>query len=75
MEVPRQNLELGRDSFSFGGPLVWNCLDKKARECANIDKFKRLLKTSSNKTALQKVSFIKGTGMNNNNDLDNFVYF
>ena len=75
MEVPRKNLELGRDSLLFRGPVVWNCLDKNARKSENIDTFKRVLKSSSNKTALEKVSFIKGTCMNYNKDFDDFVYF
>ena len=62
-------------AFEKRAPVVWNCLDKEARERENIEEYKRALKTSSNKTALQKVSFIKGTCMNNNKDLDNFVYF
>ena len=32
MEVSKKNLELGRDSFLFRGPVVWNCLNKTARE-------------------------------------------
>ena len=28
MEVSKKNLELGRDSFLFRGPVVWNCLNK-----------------------------------------------
>ena len=48
MEVPRKNLELGRDSFLFRGPVVWNYLDQTARgECEDIDEFKRVLKTAS----------------------------
>ena len=69
MEVPRKNLDLGRDSFLFRGPVVWNCLDQTSRECD------RVLKTVSNIKPLQKVSFIKGICMNNNKDLDNFLYF
>ena len=38
-EVPAKNLELGRDSFFFfiKGPVVWNCLDKTAPECENMN--------------------------------------
>ena len=75
MEVPGKSLELGRDSLLFRGPVVWNCLDKNARKCENIDTFKRVLKTPTNKAALEKVSFIKGTCMNYNKDLEDFVYF
>ena len=32
MEEPKKNLELGRDSLLFRGPVVWNCLKKAARE-------------------------------------------
>ena len=72
MEVPRKSLELGRDSLLFRGLVVWNCLDKNARECENIDTFKRVLKISTNKAALE-VSFVKGNCMNYNKDLDDFV--
>ena len=75
MEVPRKSLELGRDSLLSTGPVVWNRLDKNARECENIDTFQRVLKTSTNKAALEKVSFVKGTCMNYSKDLDDFVYF
>ena len=76
MEVPRKSLELGRDSLLFRGPFVWNCLNKTPRECENIDEFKSVLKTSSNITALQKMSFSKGTCMNNNKDLEtSFIAF
>lgn len=68
------SLELGRGSLLFRDPVVWNCLDKNARECENIDTFKRVLKTSTNKAALEKVSF-KGTCMNYSKDLDDFVLF
>ena len=38
MEVPGKNLELGRDSFLFSGPVVWNfCLNQIAPESDNID--------------------------------------
>ena len=46
-----------------------------ARECENIDTFQRVLKTSTNKAALEKVSFVKETCMNYSKDLDDFVYF
>ena len=75
MEVPRKNLELGRDSLLFRGPVVWNCLDKNARKCENIETFKRVLKTATNKAALEKVSFVKGTCTNYNKVHDDFVYF
>ena len=75
MDVPRKSLELGRDNLLFRDPVVWNYLHKNARECENIDTFKRVLKTSTDKAALEKVSFVKGTCMNYNKDLDDFVYF
>ena len=37
--------------------------------------FQRVLKTANNKAALEKVAFVKGTCMNYNKDLDDFVYF
>ena len=48
-------------------------LEKTARKYENIDTFKRVLKTFTNKEAPQHVSFIKGACMNYNKDLDNFV--
>ena len=67
-------MKLGRDSLLFRGPVVWNCLDKTARECENIGTFKRVLKTPTNKAALAKIPFIKGTCMNYNKDLDDFIF-
>ena len=53
--------------------LTGNCLEKTARKYENIDTFKRVLKTFTNKEAPQQVSFIKVACMNYNKDLDNFV--
>lgn len=46
IEVPRKNLDLGRDNFLFRGPFAWKF--KSAREYDNNDKFKRLLKAPTN---------------------------
>ena len=75
--IYRDAVKLALHSLLFSGPVVWNCLDKmkNARKCENIDTFKRVLKTPTNKAALEKVSFIKGTCMNYNKDLDDFAYF
>ena len=60
-----KNLQLRR------GPVV----GKTARECENIYTFKRVLKTPTNKAALEKFYLIRGTWMNYNKGLVIFVYF
>ena len=75
MVIPRKKLDGGRDSALFRGPVVWNCLDKAARDCENIGTFKRALRISDSKIALQKVSFVKGTCTNNHKDLQTFIYY
>ena len=67
----KKNLQLSRESLLFRGPVVW----KTARECENIYTFKRVLKTPTNKAALEKVYLIRGTWMNYNKGLVIFVYF
>ena len=66
-----KNLQLSRDSLLFRGPVV----GKTGRECENIYTFKRVLKTPTNKAALEKVYLIRGTWMNYNKGLVIFVYF
>ena len=38
MEVPRKNMELGRDSLLFRSPIVWKCLNKTARRKCHLSK-------------------------------------
>lgn len=73
IEVSREK----RQSLGGGGGVLLTgtvyCLEKTARKYENIDTFKRVLKTFTNKEAPQQVSFIKVACMNYNKDLDNFV--
>lgn len=70
-------IEVSREKRqSLGGVLLTvtvYCLEKTARKYENIDTFKRVLKTFTNKEEPQQVSFIKVACMNYNKDLANFV--
>ena len=65
--------EIGRNSFLFRAPIVWNSLDSRSRSSEELDVFKAELKR--NKKQLKKVSFSRGTITNSNKDLGNFIYF
>ena len=38
--VPNVNINCTQNAFSYRGPVIWNNLDEKMKECTNIDDFK-----------------------------------
>ena len=71
-EVKRKKTELGRNSFSYRGIVVWNSLDRRTRNLGKLDALKVAL--NRNKTSLNKITFNKGTAVNLNKDI-NFLYY
>jgi len=45
LSVPFTKSSVGRRSFEFASPTVWNSLPQGIRDCNQIDQFKKLLKT------------------------------
>jgi len=45
LSVPFTRSSVGRRSFEFAAPTVWNSLPQGIRDCNEIDQFKKLLKT------------------------------
>ena len=65
--------KLWKQSLFFRGPVVWNNLDRNARNSENINIFKSILKKSSK--LIKSMSFAKGTCNNRNKNTDDFIYF
>ena len=72
LEVKRKKTELGRNSFSYRGIVVWNSLDRRTRNLEKLNALKVAL--NHNKTSLNKITFNKGTTVNFNKDI-NFLYY
>ena len=72
LEVKRKKTELGRNSFSYRGIVVWNSLDRRTRNLEKLNALKVAL--NRNKTSLNKITFNKGTTVNFNKDI-NFLYY
>ena len=51
LHVPRTRTAYGDRSLAVAGPRAWNSLPKKARNCADYEHFKKVLKTHLFKTA------------------------
>ena len=58
LEVKWKKTELGRNSFSYRGTVIWNSLDSTTRNLVKLDAFKVAL--NRNKTSLNKITFNKG---------------
>ena len=65
LEVKRKKAELGRNSFSYRGIVVWNSLDRRTR---NLDS------TEPQQSSLKKITFNKGTTANLKKDIT-FLYY
>ena len=73
IEMNKTITEFGRQSLFFRGPVVWNNLDRNARNSERIDTFKSILKKNSK--VIQSISFVKGTCNNRNKNIEDFIYF
>ena len=65
------NTEFGRQSLIFGGPFVWNGLNNNTTNLVNKDRFKSALKQCKD---IDQISFQKGTRVNLNKNIDDFIY-
>ena len=54
LEVKRNKTELGRNSFSYRGIVVWNSLDRRTRNLEKLDALKVAL--NRHKTSLNKIT-------------------
>jgi len=71
MRVRRLNTEFGRQSLFFRGPILWNGINNEAKIQDDVARFKVALK----KCNLEQISFMKGTCVNLNKNLDDFFYY
>ena len=62
----------GKQSLIFGGLVVWNGLNSNTRNLENKDEFKNALKKCRK---IDKISFTKGTCINSNKNIADFVFF
>ena len=69
----RVKMHFGRQSLLLRGPTLWNSVNNETRHVDNVlvNKFKLALK----KCGLDEISLIKGTYVNLNKNLDDFIYF
>ena len=66
-QIIRPKKEIGRNSFRFRGPAIWNAVADNLKNIKNKDMFKEKLK--SIKDTITRTSFKKGTTFNNNKDI------
>ena len=60
-----------RSLFTIRGPILWNGLKNKTRIQDDVARFKVTLK----KCNLEQSSYMKGTCVNLNKNLDDFFYY
>ena len=70
MEIPRPRTEIGRNSVTYRGPLIWNLLTMETRACNTKDTFKAKLKTCK----LDKIDFQKEAAIGTNKKKD-YIYY
>ena len=73
VEIERLKSETERNTLKYRGSILWNMLNSDLKSADNLLKFKKSL--TKNCKILEQISFSKGTTVNVNKDLDNFVYF
>ena len=71
-QIIRPKKEIGRKSFRFRGPVIWNEIADHIKNIKNKNSFKEKLK--SVKDTIIRTSFKKGTTFNNNKDIT-YSYF
>ena len=71
MRVRKVNIEIGRQSLFFRRPILWDGLNHETKIEDDVAKFKVALK----KCNLEQISFMKGTCVNLNTNLDDFFYY
>ena len=73
VEIERLKSETERNTLKYRGSILWNMLNSDLKNADNLLKFKKSL--TKNCKIIEQISFSKGTTVNVNKDLDNFVYF
>ena len=75
MGVRRVNTEMGRRSLFLRRPILWNGLNvnNETRSQDDVARFKVALHVK--KCNLEQISFMKGTCVNLNKNLDDFFYY
>jgi len=68
----RMNTEFSRQSLSFKGPVEWNGPNNNTRNPVNKDLFKRVLMQCKE---INQIGFQKGTCVNLNKNIEDFIYF
>ena len=66
--IPRHNLQVGRTTLRFRGPVAWNSLSNEIKKIDKLSKFKSVLKKS--RKVLDDLTFHKETCLVNNKDAD-----
>ena len=71
MRVRKVNIEIGRQSLFFRRPILWDGLNRETKIQDDVARFKVALK----KCNLEQISFMKGTCVNLNTNLDDLFYY
>lgn len=71
IRVRRVNTEIGRQSLFFGRPILCNGLNNETKVQDDVAGFKVALK----KCNREQISFMKGTCVNLNTNVDAFFYY
>ena len=72
--VPRYNLDIGRNSLRYRGPLAWQLNPASLKHSHSLKNFKNLLKERRHKNFINNLNFLKETCMVSNKNQD-FKYF
>ena len=73
LELERVKSETERNTLKYRGSILWNTLNSDLKSADNLLSFRKSL--TKNCKIIEKISFSKGTTVNMNKDLDNFVSF
>ena len=73
MRVRRVTIEIGRKSLFFRRPIIWDGLNNETRTQDDVARFEVALHVK--KCNLEQISFMNGTCVNLNTNLDDFFYY
>ena len=72
--LPRFNLDTGRNSIRYRGPLAWALTPTSLKQSTSLKNFKKFLKQRRHKLFIKNISFVKEACMVSHKDQD-FTYF
>ena len=72
--LPRYNLDIGRNSLRYRGPLFWELTQTSLKQSPSLKNFKNLLKQRHHKNFINNCSFLKESYMVSHKNQD-FEYF